>query len=175
MFIEKHGQVKVANLAKRMGFSQSQIDSKWFNKLSRVGHVTDPQIEAFISLCKKSDSSSMSIATLEKWLKAEAQNEGEGEGEGNEAAAQAVEKNKPIISFTCRLQDVGVSDRNLSLRVDKEGKLVTANSVAEIRAAIRILEEACKANLPAMEAAEATKPAPERSGNVPTVKTVKAA
>jgi hypothetical protein len=123
------------------GFQKS-----YMYKLARAGALPQETINNFKLACDADEKSggrpSRSLEALLKWANEKnesegGEGEGEGEGEGDESISQ-----KPVITFTCRLADLGVSDKNVSLRVAMDGSVITSSSTEDIEKAIAILTTA---------------------------------
>ena len=139
-------------MAKKVGYSPDSeqfakdmygFQKSYMYKLARAGALPTETIENFKLACdtdeKNGGRPSRSLEALLKWAndKNESEGEGEGEGEGDESVSQ-----KPVITFTCRLADLGVSDKNVSLRVGMDGSVTTTASAEDIEKAIAILTTA---------------------------------
>ena len=114
-------------------------------KMAKAGSLPSDTIESYVQACiaveEQGKRAEWSIAALLKFAKA-GNEEGGGE-EGDEEGGEATpEKVKPIITFTCRLADLGIADANLSLRIDADGNVTTTASADDIQKAINILTTA---------------------------------
>jgi hypothetical protein len=114
-------------------------------KLQRASALPISTIEAYKMACDESDANGgravRSIEALLQFAKNEPEESTEdGEGEGEEKEAEV--KQKPIVTFTCRLTDLEMSDKNVSLRIDAEGNVVTTASADDIAKAIAVLTNA---------------------------------
>ena len=112
-------------------------------KVAKAGSLPTETIAAYMEACDRVEAqgkrAERSIAALLKFAKAEAEggNEGEeGEGEGEESVEA---KAKAVLTLTCRLSDLGLSDKNVSLRIDAEGNVITTASAEDIQKAIALL------------------------------------
>ena len=140
--------------AKAMGYTpnaeQFAIDQYGFQKsfmykLAKVGAMPQETIENFKLACDTDEQNggrpTRSIEALIKWANATPNEEGGEEGEeGGEEGAEI--KQKPIVTFTCRLADLGLSEKNLSLRIDADGNITTTSSAEQIAQAVAILQSA---------------------------------
>lgn len=125
------------------GFQKSYL-----YKLSKAATLPTDTINAYIAACDEDEANGgrpkRSIEALLKWAKGNETEGGEseeGEGEGEEAEGGEVEQ-KPIITFTCRLKDLGLSEKNVSLRISADGSVSTTATPEAIQQAIAILTSA---------------------------------
>lgn len=121
------------------GFQKSYL-----YKLAKAAALPTDTINAYIAACDEDEANggrpSRSIEALLKWAKGNETTESEeGESEGEEGGE--VEQ-KPIITFTCRLKDLGLSEKNVSLRISADGSVTTTATPEAIQQAIAILTSA---------------------------------
>jgi len=140
--------------AKAMGYTpnaeQFAIDQYGFQKsfmykLAKVGAMPQETIANFKLACDTDEQNggrpTRSIEALIKWANATPNEEGGEDGEeGGEEGAEI--KQKPIVTFTGRLADLGLSDKNLSLRIDADGNITTTSTAEQIAQAVAILQSA---------------------------------
>lgn len=124
------------------GFQKSYL-----YKLSKAATLPTDTINAYIAACDEDEANGgrpkRSIEALLKWAKGNETEGGEseeGEGEGEEAEGEL--EQKPIITFTCRLKDLGLSEKNVSLRISADGSVSTTATPEAIQQAIAILTSA---------------------------------
>lgn len=122
-------------------------------KLDRCGKQSDEVVEKFLTACdemeQKGSRPSISIESFMKYVKS-VENGGEVSGEGGEETEGGQEgggevSTKPIVTFTCRLADLGLADKNVSVRVDADGNVTTTSEADAIKKAIEVLTKALKA------------------------------
>ena len=141
-------------MAKKVGYSPDAeqfakdmygFQKSYMYKLARAGALPQETINNFKLACdadeKNGGRPSRSLEALLKWANEKNESEGEGEGEGEGDESESVSQ-KPVITFTCRLADLGVSDKNVSLRVGMDGSVTTTASAEDIEKAIAILTTA---------------------------------
>jgi len=119
------------------GFTESAIDSKWPNQLVRVGAVTDDQLTEFIQWANKNNQP-LSVKSLESWLKGSTTEE---TAEGGEESAEGT-KAQCVACLTFKLPLIEAGDKNVSVSLDTNGNVKTANSEAELRLALELLTKA---------------------------------
>jgi hypothetical protein len=114
------------------------IKKSWGCKITKAFALDSEVIEAYFT---SRDNNTALTCGIDDLLKFSAQGgestegEGEGEGEGGEPKA------KPVVTFTCRLEDLGLGS-NVSLRINADGSVVTSANAQDIAKAIEILQAA---------------------------------
>ena len=133
--------------AEQFALDQYGFQKSFMYKLAKVGAMSQETIENFKLACDTDEQNggrpTRSIEALIKWANATPNQEGGEEGEeGGEESEGAEIKQKPIVTFTCRLADLGLSEKNLSLRIDADGNITTTSTEEQIAQAIAILQSA---------------------------------
>lgn len=122
------------------GFQKSYL-----YKLSKAATLPPDVVNAYLTACEEDEANGghpkRSIEALLKWAKGN-ETEGEGESEGESEEAEGELEQKPIITFTCRLKDLGLSEKNVSLRISADGSVSTTATPEAIAQAIAILTTA---------------------------------
>ncbi len=109
---------------------------------------------AVVAKIAAGDKPNRTLEGLHKWVKASAQGEtegsgkGEGEGDGQEEGEDttaAVEVQVPtILTFAFKAADLGLG-KNVSIRVQQDGTMVSSNTAYEINMALEFLKAAIEA------------------------------
>jgi len=130
----------------------------YFSKVNKAGKLPAETIALFNAKCDEAeaagDKPNRTLEGLHKWVKASAQGEtegsgkGEGEGDGQEEGEDttaAVEVQVPtILTFAFKAADLGLG-KNVSIRVQQDGTLVSSNTAYEINMALEFLKAAIEA------------------------------
>lgn len=117
-------------------------------KLDRLGKLPEETVEKFLKTCDELEAEgkrpSISLESALKFAKAQNADTDGGEDSddtdgGEETSGVAM---KPIVSFTCRLADMGIGEKNVSISIDSEGHVKTSADADAIKRAIEILTNA---------------------------------
>lgn len=116
------------------GFTEKQLETKWYKKLLKAGSVSEEQLLEFTKWAQE-NKQSVSILGLIRWL---SPSEEEATAEGGEEA----QKSQCVVSFTFKLPLIQQGERNVSVSVDTSMNVKTSNSQDELKKAIELLTKA---------------------------------
>jgi len=130
----------------------------YFYKVLKAGKLKDELVDLFIAKCDEAEAAGQdpnrSLEGLLKFARAAAETEtttaegsgegdgegsGEGESEGNEAAVEV--RVPTIMTLSFKASDLQLG-RNVSLRVDVNGQVITGNTEEEMLLALQFLAQA---------------------------------
>lgn len=116
------------------------IKKSWGCKIIKASQLPSETLTEYFESRSANTALTCGIDDLLKY--AQAQGEGEGEGDEGEGEGETTEpKQKPIVTFTARLEDLGIGS-NVSLRINADGSVITSASPDDIAKAIAILQQA---------------------------------
>lgn len=124
------------------GFSKGYL-----YKLNRCGNATSDQFESYMEAVEQMRAEgkqpSIGIDSFLKFIKSsEGGVEGDEGGEGEEEGGDITEK--PMMVFTCRLADLGLSEKNVSIKITADGQVQTSASQEAIKQAIELLSKSLR-------------------------------
>jgi len=109
-------------------------------KLLKVAKLNDEVITEFNTICDNDRNASRSIENLLKWCASDvtANDGGDTEGEGGEGESEVGQKAVFTLSF--KSKEVLGLEKNIAVRVNGDGEMVTKNTSKEIEQAIAWLQ-----------------------------------
>ena len=116
------------------------IKKSWGCKVVKASQLPSETLTEYFTSRDNNTALTCGIDDLLKYAQGEGEgDEGEGEGKGEGEATEG--KAKPVVTFTCRLQDLEMGS-NVSLRINADGSVITSASAEDIAKAIAILQSA---------------------------------
>lgn len=110
-------------------------------KLLKVAKLNDEVITEFNTICDNDRNASRSIENLLKWCASDvtANDGGDTEGEGGEGEGSEVGQ-KAVFTLSFKSKEVMGLDKNVAIRVNGDGEMLTKNTINEIAQAIEWLK-----------------------------------
>lgn len=110
-------------------------------KLIKVAKLNDEVITEFNTLCDNDRNASRSIENLLKWCASDvtANDGGDTEGDGGDGEGSEVGQ-KAVFTLSFKSKEAMGLDKNVAIRVNGDGEIVTKNTIKEIEQAIAWLQ-----------------------------------